>query len=323
MSSSADVSVIVVSFNTGELTLRCLEAVFAKTEKTALEVIVVDNASTDGSPQLIAERFPQVRLIGNNENRGFAAANNQGLKIARGRYSLLLNSDATVLDGAIDACVAYADRHPDIGVLGPKVLWPDGSHQDSVMRFTSLLDLFLDVFQLGRLFPNSALFNRFWYASLDWNAEHEVDVVSGCCFLVRREVLEQVGLLDEDFFMYGEEAEWCYRIRKAGWRITYCPAGSIVHIWGGSSPKSHGRASTRIAKRRAQLLFLDKTRGRVRAWAGNLIMLAGVLLRLPVWLLLDLRDVLSREDDARSGRWRIARFHLRGVVAPAWTADIR
>ena len=252
-----DVTIIIVNYNTRELTFQCLKSVFAETRKASFEVIVVDNASEDGSAQMIAEHFPHVMIIANKENRGFAAANNQALKTAGGRYALLLNSDTIVLEAAIDKCIEYADAHPDIGALGPKVLWPSGNNQSSVFRFPSLLDAALDAVHAPYLLPY-AWANRVRYEGSDWDKVLDVDVVAGCFLMVRSEAIHRVGCLDEDFFMYGEEAEWCYRIKRAGWRIQYFPGARIIHIKGASTEQEVVSPKANLARRLAHLLVLEK-----------------------------------------------------------------
>ena len=168
ISQSVDVTIIVVSFNTCDLTYQCLKSIYLQARAVTFEVIVVDNASTDRSAQIVAEHFPQVKLIANTENRGFAAANNQAFAIARGRHVLLLNSDTIVLDSAIDKCVEYADEHPDIGALGPKVLWPAGDHQSSAFRFPSLLVLLFQSIGL----PDHSWLNYDRYGARNWDKTH-------------------------------------------------------------------------------------------------------------------------------------------------------
>src|SRR6185295_4982764 len=228
LSQVVDVTIVVVSFNTRDLTSQCLKSIYSETGNVNFQLVVVDNASTDGSAQMVAGQFPQVTLIQNADNRGFAAANNQAFAIARGRHILLLNSDTIVLDRAIDRCVEYMDKHLDIGALGPKVLWPSGDHQSSAFRFPSLLVLLFQSFGL----PDHSWLNYDRYGARDWDKIHDVDVIAGCFLMVRSEVIRTIGMLDEDFFLYGEEAEWCYRIKKANWHIVYWPVARIIHIKG-------------------------------------------------------------------------------------------
>lgn len=312
-SGVVDVSVIIVSYNTRALTLDCLRSVYAQTQDVTFEVFVVDNASTDGSAAAVAAEFPRVNLIVNAENRGFAAANNQALRIARGRYVLLLNSDTVVLDRAIERCVAFADTNPAIGVVGCRAEWPDGRFQSSYFRFPGLLSL-----TTGALFFDRALrgnrSSRVRYYGRVFSQPQDVDVVAGCFFLVRSQVIRQVGLLDEDFFMYGEEAEWCWRIHQAGWRVCYYPPARIIHYWGGGS--GGAPVASLLAKRRGVLLVLRKTRGLFCAWCGNVVMMLGVLMRMPYWALQVVGGWVSGCQGRTLARTRlsIVGFHLRNLV---------
>ena len=230
-----DVSVIIVNWNTRDILRNCLLSIYEQTNEIDFEVIIVDNASTDGSVEMVKRDFPQAALIENMENRGFAVANNQGLKIAKGQYILLLNSDTIVLDGAIQKTVAFAEQHPEAAVIGCKVLNTDGSLQPTCFMFPSLINMFLSSTYLYKLFPRDRFFGRERMTWWDRNDVREVDVVTGCFMLVRRRAIEQTGLMDEQFFVYGEETDWCYRFKKAGWKILFTPDAAIVHFGGQSS----------------------------------------------------------------------------------------
>jgi GT2 family glycosyltransferase len=269
-----DVSVIVVSFNTREVTLECLCSVYEQTNQIAFETIVVDNASRDGSANAIAENFPQVRLVRNEVNVGFAAANNQGMKLARGRYVLLLNSDTVVLDGAIEKTVTFADAQRAAGVVTCRAYWHDGRQQPNCFRDLRLSGLLLRLFVPGRLIYKSKILGRERYIGEDYDDINNVEAVAGCYMLVRREVVEQVGGFDECFFMFGEDAEWCHRIRNAGWSILYFPGAKIIH-YGGKSITSEEALprSKNIALAAGQLLFIMKTQGVFTGVLANLLML--------------------------------------------------
>ena len=199
-----DVSVIIVNWNTCDVLRDCLASVYANTKNIAFEVIVVDNASSDGSVDMIRSEFPHVKLIANSGNRGFAGANNQAIAVANGRYVLLLNSDTLILDNAIFKTVAFADTHPEAAVVGCKVLNPDRTLQRTCFMYPSILNMFLSATYLYKLFPRSKFFGRERMSWWDRNDTREVDVVTGCFMLVRRGAIEQVGLMDERFFVYGE-----------------------------------------------------------------------------------------------------------------------
>ncbi len=228
-------SVIIVSWNVRELLARALDSVFASVdEDVELEVIVVDNASGDGSARMVSERFPQVRVIANQQNLGFPAANNQGLALASGDYVLLLNSDTEVRTGALTRMIAHMVMHPETGLAGPKLLNADGSIQSSRRRFPTLRILFLESTWLQPLAGRRAL-ARYTYEDIPATMPQDVDWVTGAAMMARRQAIDQVGAMDEGFFMYSEELDWCRRIRNAGWRVTFAPQAEIVHYGGKSS----------------------------------------------------------------------------------------
>lgn len=237
-----DLTVTLVNWNTREMLRDCLRTVFAGEGALALQVIVVDNGSTDCSCQMLARDFPQVEVISNPRNRGFAAANNQGLRRARGRHVLLLNTDTLLRGDVLRAAVAWLDAHPRAAVLGPRILNADGTVQDSVKGWPGFGYLTRQTLGLGRNRP----------PNLGLTAEAEVPAVSGCAMFVRRAALAEVGPLDEAFFFYGEETDWCRRFAAAGWGVHFAPVGEIVHFGGG--------AARRLDHRRDVLL----TEGTVR-----------------------------------------------------------
>ncbi|MBN1246318.1 MAG: glycosyltransferase family 2 protein [Anaerolineae bacterium] len=229
-------SVIIVSWNTRDLLCQALDSVCATgdDDDDALEIIVVDNASSDGTPTLLQERYPHVKLIDLKENLGFAGGNNRGLAAAQGETILLLNSDTKVLPGALSALRQYLEDHPKVGLVGPKLLNGDGTTQSSRRRFPTLPLLFLESTWLQPLAPRRSL-ERFYMEDVPEATAHPVDWVTGAAMMVRTEVVRQVGGLDEDYFMYSEELDWCRRIREAGWEIAYTPAAEIIHYGGRSS----------------------------------------------------------------------------------------
>lgn len=235
-----DLSIVIVNWNTVQMLREVLESVFAHAGPLALQVIVIDNASEDGSADMVAAEFPQADLIRNTENRGFAAANNQGFEIARGRHILLLNSDTLVLGGVLAASVAWLEAHPRAGAMGCRVLNTDHTMQPTCSMFPGPLNLAL----LG-----SGLWKLRWpawlgrYRMTGWNRDsfRQVEVISGCYLMLRREVLDQVGPLDEDFFFFGEETDWCQRMRDAGWELWFAPVGEIIHHGSVSAKKLNHR----------------------------------------------------------------------------------
>ena len=228
-------SAIIVSWNVRDLLRRALISCRASWgDRPGLELIVVDNASTDGTRTMLREHFPRVTLVANKQNRGFTGGNNDGLAQASGAYLLLLNPDTEVPDDALPRLVRYLERHPDVGMVGPQLLNPDGSIQSSRRRFPTLPVLFCESTWLQGLLPRRVLAR---YYAKDRLAEraHPVDWITGAAMLTRRAVVDEVGGLDEAFFMYSEELDWCRRIRAAGWKIHYVPDTQIVHHEGKSS----------------------------------------------------------------------------------------
>jgi hypothetical protein len=228
-------SVIILNWNVRELLQRALDSVFTSWgDQPGLEVIVVDNASKDDSLSMVREIFPEVHVIANDENRGYTGGNNQGIEAATGEYLLILNPDTEVIDDALLRLVKYAQQHPDVGLIGPQLLNPNGTVQSSKWRFPNLVTLFLESTWLQKFAPRRLL--RHYYAQdLSDNHTHKVDWVTGAAMLVRREVVEQVGGLDENFFMYSEELDWCRRIKASGWQIVYYPKARLIHYEGKSS----------------------------------------------------------------------------------------
>jgi GT2 family glycosyltransferase len=257
--SAFDVSIIVVNWNTHDLLRSCLESVYAQSTTIKCEVIVVDNGSSDGSVEMVRKDFNQVNLLANPDNRGFAAANNQGIEVAKGRYILLLNSDTIVLDRAIEKTVAFADRHADTAVTGCRLLNPDHTMQNSCFMFPSILNWFLFSTYLYRLFPQSHFFGREQMTWWPRNDSREVDVVTGCYMLVRKEAIDQVGPMDERFFMYAEETDWCYRFKAKGWKNRFTPDAEIIHIGGASAVK--------LGAQRAQLTNRSFVRYMFKHWS--------------------------------------------------------
>jgi N-acetylglucosaminyl-diphospho-decaprenol L-rhamnosyltransferase len=263
-----DASVVVVTYNSAAWIERCLESVRGR------ETIVVDNGSTDGTVALVRERFPAVRLL-EQENAGMGGGNNAGMRIASGRYFLLLNSDAWVVGDAVTQLVAFADEHPEAAVVGPRLLNPDGSLQRSARAFPTLWRLATEYLFLRKLAPRSRALNRFYEGGFEHDVVREVDWLFGACLLVRRDAADEVGLFDEDFFMFSEETDWCYRLRQAGWKVYFFPGAEVVHVGGGS----HG-GSLFAENVRGQLRFLAKHRGAREAERARRLLLAGVRLRL-------------------------------------------
>ena len=301
-----DVSVVVVTWNAREHAERCLESVRGR------DLIVVDNGSTDGTVELVRERFPEVRIV-EQENRGMGGGNNAGMRLAEGRWFFLLNSDAWVVGDGLDALVAYGDAHPEAAVVGPRLRNPDGSLQRSVRGepnlwrlsteylgirklapHTNLLNqdgtlqrsvrgepnlwrLSTEYLGIRKLAPHSNLLNPLYVGGFDHDTETEADWLYAAALLVRREAVEQVGMFDEDFFMFSEEVDWLTRFRRAGWKVLFTPSAEVVHVGGAS----HG-GQLYVENLRGLLRFEAKHHGPDAAEHTRLLLLASLRLRYAV-----------------------------------------
>lgn len=231
-----DLSIIIVNYNTRQLTLDCLQSVYRSQGSYTYEAIVIDNASTDDSVSRIQAEYPQAQLISNDDNVGFSRANNQGIRIAKGRYILLLNSDTIVEPLTLNTMITFMDTHPDCGASGCKVVLPDGSLDKACRRgFPTPSASFYYAFGIAKLFPTKPRFNQYQLGYLSPDETYPIDCLVGAFMMVRREAIDQVGMLDEEFFMYGEDIDWCYRIKKADWQIYYVAETKITHYKGASS----------------------------------------------------------------------------------------
>jgi GT2 family glycosyltransferase/lipopolysaccharide/colanic/teichoic acid biosynthesis glycosyltransferase len=254
--AAKDVSVIIVNYNVRDFLEQCLHSLRRACQHLKAEVMVVDNASRDSSTQMVKRRFPWVQLMENRVNVGFARANNQALKRASGRYILLINPDTLAREDTVEAMSEFMDAHPEAGAVGCKILNPDGTLQLSCRRsFPTPWVALSKILGLGRLFPWSRLFGKYNLTYLDSDKTAEVDALSGSFMFLRPEALKKVGLLDEEYFMYGEDLDLCYRIKKAGWKIYYVPTTQIIHYKGRSTEAS---ASTVLDFYRAMVIFVRK-----------------------------------------------------------------
>jgi N-acetylglucosaminyl-diphospho-decaprenol L-rhamnosyltransferase len=276
----SELSVVVVTFNSARWIERCLESVRGH------ETIVVDHGSTDGTLELVRHRFPEARIV-EQENLGMGGGNNAGMRHASGRFFLLLNSDAWALDDAIERLAAFADEHPDAAVVGPRLLNPAGSLQRSARAFPTLWRLATEYLFLRKLAPRSRALNTFYEGGFDHDEVREVDWLFGACLFVRRDAADEVGLFDEDFFMFSEETDWCYRFRQAGWKVYFFPGAEVVHV----GAASHG-GRLFAENVRGHVRFLAKHSGMREAERARRLLLAGVRLRL----------LLFRGERARSYR---------------------
>ncbi len=303
--SSPDLSIVVVNWNVRELLRRCLESILGSDGLSVVgldtlrystggwraEVIVVDNASADGSAAMLAQDFPSVQLIANADNRGFTRANNQGLALSRGRYVLFLNPDTELAPAALGRMLAYAEAQPQVGVIGPQLRYGDGSVQSSRRRFPTSATFFLESTIVQRWWPQNRVLSRYYVLDRPDDATSQVDWVVGACMLLRRAVLEQIGGFDEGFFMYSEELDLCRRAVDAGWQVVYLPAAVVTHFEGKSSEqvvaarhirfhssrvryvlKYHGRLAAALVRSFLLLTFVYQWLEEAAKWLAGFVM---------------------------------------------------
>jgi len=233
-----DLSIIIVNYNTKDLLETCLKSISQNTHNILYEIVVVDNHSKDSSVQMIEGEFPDARLIKNKSNNGYSKANNQGINISQGRYILLLNSDTEVSNDALNKAVKFMDDNSEIGICGLKLLNADGSIQLSCRSFPTFSTAIFNRYSIiTRLFPDNKFSREYLLSDWDHKSIMDVDWVSGACMLIRREVIDKIGLLEEKFFMYSEDVDLCYRAKENGWRIVYYPLSEVIHYIGKSSEK--------------------------------------------------------------------------------------
>lgn len=307
-----DLSVVVVNRNTRELLAECLESIRALAAPVRVEVIVVDNGSTDGSVERVRDEFPEVRLIENPENTGYAFPNNQGIEASRGRYLLLLNSDTVLRPGALARLVEFMDTHPEAGACGPLLRFPDGRLQRSCYSIPSPRTLLSSLLTLDRRFPRSRVFGN-EHMGFEHDHTGEVEALLGAALLVRREVLKEVGVLDEQLRIHYNDFDWCLRIREAGWKIYFVHDAEVIH---------HLQATTHAENRHLELQpelvrnlfdYFRKHYGEsglrwvrlwmLLGWGGRYVLLGG------------LRRIRREEPDRTASRYRL------GLARAAWSGD--
>ena len=313
----AEVSIVVVSWNVAALLRRCLTSCYA--QAVAVEVVVVDNASADGSPTLVSHEFPQAMLIANRDNRGFPAAVNQGIAATTAPYVLILNPDAALQPGSLALLLAHLRANPQLGMVGPRLRYPNGTAQSSRRRFPTFTTLLIESTPLQPLFARSGLLRHFYCADQADEVAQEVDWLTGACLLLRREAIQQVGGLDEGFFMYSEEVDWARRLKQAGWAVAYLPTTEVVHAEGQSSGQATARRQINFNV--SKVRYVAKWQGVSRArWLRRWLLLLEseqTALEAAKWLLGHKR--LLRAARLRAGLQVLAngyRHYLRPAASP-------
>ncbi|HEX3857612.1 MAG TPA: glycosyltransferase family 2 protein [Verrucomicrobiae bacterium] len=252
-----DISIVILSWNDKQYLEVCLQSLRNATNSRTVEIIAVDNASTDGSPEMVEILFPEVKLIRNHENLGFPKGNNIGVQASRGKYVYLLNSDIKVFPGCLDALADYMDQNPGVGMVGPKILNRDLTHQSSCRRFPTLWNNFCAATGLAKIFERTRFFSGEHMFYFKGDRLMDVDVLVGCFWAVRRAAVNELGLLDEGFFMFAEDLDWCKRFWEAGWRVVFCPEAQAIHYRGGSSTKKDA-AWLALTQQRSVLRYWKK-----------------------------------------------------------------
>jgi hypothetical protein len=279
-------SICIVNYQARDYLNKCLRTIIANPPQGDYEIIVVDNGSTDGSLKMLQADFPMVTVIENPANLGFTAPMNQALRCATGQFLLLLNPDTLIHPQSLDRLIAFMQEHPQVGICGPKVLNTDGSLQAPCRRGESrpwaVISYFL---RLHRLFPGSRLFGGYLLNYMDEDVTHEVAGVAGSCMLVRRQVVDQIGYLDERFFAYQEDADYCFQARRAGWQVYYLPTAQVTHFGGEGGSRVQPYRSI-YAWHRSYWLYYRKNLASdyffLFNWAFYLAMLVKLLLALLV-----------------------------------------
>lgn len=295
-----DVSIIIVAWNVKDLLHNCLRSVYDETKGIDFEVIYVDNASQDGSIEMVRKEFPKVEMIVNDENKGFIVANNQGIEISKGRYVLLLNSDTVILDNAIAKTVKFADEHTEAAVVGCRVLNPDRTLQRTCAMYNSVLNMFLSATYLYKIFPKSSFFGRHEMTWWDFNDVREVEVVYGCFSLVRKEAIDQVGLMDPRYFVFGDDPDWCYRFHKAGWKIMFTPEPEIIHYGGQTTKKEAGDFLLQLYG--SKLIFMKLHRSNLSFPFARFLITLFFILRVPYWLAVGIFHKNERRESIQTAK---------------------
>lgn len=276
-----DITIVIVSWNSKDYLAQCLASIRASRPRCSFRIIVVDNGSSDGTAGFLEAHYPEIQRVENKENRGFAAANNQAMRMANSRCVLLLNPDTIVHAGALDAMVDMLDGGESVWAVGPSVLNVDGTRQRTGVRYPTNWNVLVESFFLDRFFPHTRLFGRHKELYEDADKPRAVDYVQGACLLVASKAIQTVGLLDERYFMYFEETDWCYRMTHAGGRVYYCPTARVVHF--GGNALGHFDEQRLVYYHRSILHFYRKHYSGVDRVVLRPILWVRSLVRILVW----------------------------------------
>lgn len=306
-----ELSIVIVSWNVRDLLRQCLSSINKQRQLLRIQAIVVDSASSDGTVDMVAEQFPWVLLLAQDENVGFPRGNNIGMRQALGSHILLLNPDTVVVGKALQGMMSFMDEHHDVGVVGPRLRFPDGAIQSSRRRFPTALTAFLESTWLEPWAP-SRLLRTHKFQDVSDDETNDVDWVMGAAMMVRREVIAQVGMMDEAYFMYSEELDWCRRIKEAGWRVVYFADAEIIHYEGKSSEQAV--TARHINFQRAKLRYFRKYHGRVLSTILRLFLLVSYAWQL---VLEAIKGVLGHKRALRRRRVRTYWEVLKSGLRPA------
>jgi len=296
-----DISVIIVNWNTKELLRSCVSSVQADVEGIA-EIIVVDNGSSDGSQDMIHVEYPEVVLIENKKNLGFAKANNVGIKKMTRRYACLVNSDVIVLPGCMNVLAEYMNANSGVGVVGPRVLWPNMTIQDSCRKYPTLWNNLCESIRLNKIFPHSNLFSSEHMMYFKHDRLIEVDGLVGCCMMIRKIALDEVGLFDESFFIYSEETDLCKRMSESGWKIIFNPKAQIIHYGRGSSSKEP--LTFALEQQKSKMKYWKKHNSKLSVIIYKSLLVARHIIRLIYGHIL----LLKRPSDKREIKEKIKKI---------------
>ncbi len=301
-----DITVVIVNWNTGDLLRNCLNSVYETMKDIRYEIIVVDNASTDGSVAMLRKEFPTVTIIENRENRGFGAANNQAFAVMKGRYALLLNSDTILTKHAIGELFQFMENHLDTSLACGQLLNEDGSRQNSIANFPTLITLLANTSLLEYLFPKRFPSKRYIHKN-----PVEIESAIGACVLVRKKAMDDIGVFDERYFFFFEETDWAYRMRSAGWKIYHVPSAVIYHLQGKSVGDS---IRSRIEFYRSRYQFFKKYRRSIYVYAVYSIIISRLMINSFFTLLGNIVTVFMKRNLRR--KWKVyiqlIYWHLKG-----------